>query len=97
MTASHWNGEHGGMDIERWLLLHLATLAGEPVESIDPRASLAVHDLDSFDAIHMALEIREIFGCEVDPELFMVRDRTVAELVEMLRPFATPAAGDART
>ena len=82
------------MDIERWLLLHLAVLAGEPVEQIDPQAPLAVHDLDSFDAIHLALEIREVFGCEVDPELFMVRDRTVAEVVALLRPFVSAGPGD---
>lgn len=82
------------MDIERWLMLHLATLAGEPVERIDPGAPLSVHDLDSFDAIHMALEIREIFGCDVDPELFMARDRTVMELAALLRPFASAAGND---
>lgn len=82
------------MDVGRWLLLHLAVLAGDPVETIDPDAALATHDLDSFDAIHMTFEIAKVFGIDVDPEIFLSREITVAELTRFLRSTLSAARID---
>lgn len=73
------------MDVERWLRLYLAVLSGDPVESVDLNAPLSVHDLDSFDAIQMTLELEKKFGCHVEPELFLETDKSVAEIAETLR------------
>lgn len=73
-------------DIERWILLYLAVLGGTPVEGLDAEAPLAGHDLDSVDAVQMAIELEKIYGFEVEPELFMQGEQSAREIAEMLRP-----------
>lgn len=75
------------MDIERWMLLHLAVLRGEPVESLDPDAPLSDHDLDSFDAVQLSVELTGVYGVQVDPEFFLDGSRSVAALAAAIRPY----------
>ncbi|MCQ4162084.1 phosphopantetheine-binding protein [Roseomonas sp. GC11] len=70
--------------IRHWMLLHLAVLAGEPVESLSAEEPLARHDLDSVDAVQMALELEKALGLELEPELLMDGRQNVAALAAML-------------
>ena len=70
--------------LTRWIQLHLAVLTGEPSESIDIDGALGVFDLDSLDAVTMALEMEKAFGIEVEPETFLESDQTIAGVVAAL-------------
>jgi acyl carrier protein len=74
-------------DIERWLLLYLAVLGGEPVEALDPHAPLSLHDLDSFDAVQMSVELTRAYGVSVEPEFFLDGARSIAEAAAAIRPY----------
>jgi acyl carrier protein len=79
-------------DIERWLLLYLAVLGGEPVEGMDPHAPLSRYDLDSFDAVQMSVELSSAYGVNVDPEFFLDGSRSVAEAAAAIRPYLVERA-----
>lgn len=79
------------MDVERWIVLHLAMLAGEPADSLDRTRQMASFDVDSFDAVEMAFAIEKEFGVEIDPEFFLTRSDTLAQVIACVRA-AMPAA-----
>jgi len=73
------------MDVGRWAILYVATVAGEDSDTLDLEAPMSVHDFDSVDAVEMAMEFEQAFGCEADPEQFLRGDHTLADLIERLR------------
>lgn len=73
------------IDVERWIFLHLAGLAGEPADSLDRARLMGSFDVDSFDAVEMAFAIEKAFGVEVDPEFFLNRTDTLGQLVARVR------------
>lgn len=73
------------MDVGRWVALYVATVAGEDADALDLHAPMSVHDLDSVDAVEMVMEFEKAFACEADPEQVLRGDRTLAELIEVLR------------
>lgn len=84
------------MDVERWIVLHLAMLVGEPADSLDHASQMACFDVDSFDAVEMAFAIEKEYGVEIDPELFLNRLDTLASVlarVRSLMPTADRPAG----
>lgn len=73
------------MDVARWIILHLAMLGGEPADTLDLARSIDSFDVDSFDAVEMAFAIEKAFGAEVDPEYFLNRSATVAEVIDRVQ------------
>ena len=91
---------HDSDSLKRWMTLYLAVLIGEPSETIDTSESISFFDLDSVDAVTMAIELEDKFGIVVHPETFLnpqssidyISDRLAhpgsssqAEIVESLR------------
>ncbi|CAH2602090.1 Acyl carrier protein [Rhodovastum atsumiense] len=74
-------------DIDRLVLLHLATLCGEPVEALDLDMPMAAFDLDSFDAVELSLAIEKAHAIEIDPEVFLGHGQSLGSLLDMLRSF----------
>lgn len=70
--------------LQRWMTIYLATLIGEPVESLDVSDPLSEYDLDSIDAVTMAIETEQKFGVEVHPETFLASDASIAEIASRL-------------
>lgn len=54
-----------------WAVPYIATLVGRPAEDISPSDELSVFDLDSVDAVEMALNFEEHFGFAINPETFL--------------------------
>lgn len=61
----------GADEIGRWILVLIAVMIGDPVESLDASAPLSDYDFDSIDAVNMALDLEEKIGLQVHPELFL--------------------------
>ncbi|EGV27895.1 phosphopantetheine-binding protein [Thiorhodococcus drewsii AZ1] len=70
--------------LRRWLTVYLATVIGEPSESIDTRVALSTYDLDSIDAVTMAIELEKKFTLKVHPDLFLLGHSSVEDVVAEL-------------
>lgn len=70
--------------IGRWITVYVATLLGLESETIDPAAPLASYDLDSVDAVEMALRFESTFGRPIHPETFMDGSKSISALAEQL-------------
>lgn len=70
--------------LNRWILVYLATLIGEPTDSLDPSDPMSEYDLDSIDAVTMAIELQNTFKLRVHPETFMRRTESVYDIVARL-------------
>lgn len=70
--------------LNRWILVYLATLIGEPTDSLDPSDPMSEYDLDSIDAVTMAIELQNTFKFQVHPETFMRQSETVHDVVARL-------------
>ncbi|NYZ11328.1 acyl carrier protein [Azospirillum sp. RWY-5-1] len=70
--------------VNRWIMVHVATLLGVDSGTIDPAAPLSTYDLDSVDAIEMAMQFECAFGRAIHPEIFMDGDRSIDALAEQL-------------
>ena len=57
--------------LERWMKVYLATVIGEPSETVNTSEPLSIFDLDSIDAITMAVELEQKFKIEASPEHFL--------------------------
>lgn len=80
-------GRPAGIDhaaIRGWMLAYLATLTGRPSEELDAGEAMAVHDLDSVDAVEMALRFEQAFGVAIHPDSFLDRDASVESLAAAL-------------
>ena len=70
--------------IGRWIVIYLAVLAGRRSDSIDIDRPLADFDLDSVNAVELALEFERAFGLELDPEFFLYGNQSLREMVAKL-------------
>lgn len=85
MTASpddkNLDNETPGRDsLQRWMMAYLATICGEVADRMDPGQPLAAYDLDSVDAVEMALEMEKAFGIVLHPETFLDTTISVAAI-----------------
>lgn len=55
----------------RWMQLYLATLLGETADDISVRDPIKTFDLDSIDAVTMAIELEDRFDMRLTPEYFL--------------------------
>ncbi len=65
--------------MERWIKEYIAGLIGEPVESIDSHVKFLEFDMDSIDAVTMALEMEKALKLDVPPEIFLDGLTTIEE------------------
>ena len=79
--------------IDRWLAIYLAVLVGKPSELIDRDIPLSRFDIDSVDAVRMALEFERAFRCEVGPELFLGGGKSLREMVAVLSALVEKGRG----
>lgn len=70
--------------LSRWIKVYLATVVGDPADSIDSSAPLSEYDLDSIDAVTMALEMEKMFDISVHPETFLDGDASIDDIVEQM-------------
>ncbi len=70
--------------IQRWIVIYLAILVGEESDTIDVDAPFSRFDLNSVDAVEMAAEFEKAFGCEIEPEFFLIDTPSVSEMVPRL-------------
>lgn len=66
--------------LQRWMKIYLATLIGESVDSLDTSDPLSEYDLDSIDAVTMAIEMEQKFDIEVHPETFLASEASIFEI-----------------
>ncbi|PWC88145.1 hypothetical protein TSH100_08730 [Azospirillum sp. TSH100] len=80
--------------LQRWMMAYLATICGEAADRLDPGQPLAVYDLDSVDAVEMALEMEKAFGIVLHPETFLDTTITVAAIATAIAagPAGAPPA-----
>lgn len=77
--------------LQRWMMAYLATICGDAADRMDPGQPLAVYDLDSVDAVEMALETEKAFGIVLHPETFLDTTTSVAAIANSI---ATEIAAD---
>lgn len=70
--------------VNRWITVYVATLLGLDSGTIDPAAPLANYDLDSVDAVEMAMQFECAFGRAIHPESFMDGGKSIGALAEQL-------------
>lgn len=70
--------------VHRWITVYVATLLGMQSDRIDPTAPLATYDLDSVDAVEMAMQFECAFSRPIHPETFMVGDQSIDALAKRL-------------
>lgn len=66
--------------LQRWLQVYIATIVGDAADSLDLSDPLSEYDLDSIDAVTMALEMEQKFNIEVHPETFLASERSITEI-----------------
>ncbi|PWC40605.1 acyl carrier protein [Azospirillum sp. TSO35-2] len=79
--------------LQRWMMAYLATICGLAADRMDPAQALAVYDLDSVDAVEMALELEKAFGIALHPETFLDTATSVAAIADHVagtRPGSRP-------
>jgi acyl carrier protein len=81
------------MDVGRWIVLHLATLSGEAADAVASDGLMDGFDIDSFDAVEMAFALEREFGIEIDPEFFMNRLETVAQVIARVQGVVAAGRG----
>lgn len=70
--------------VKRWITVYVATLLNLESATIDPAAPLANYDLDSVDAVEMAMRFECAFGRPIHPESFMDGVKSIGALAEQL-------------
>lgn len=75
-----------------WMVTYLAVLTGRESGGIVPTDRLSAFDLDSVDAVEMALHFEQEFGFAINPETFLVGDLPLAEIAGQL--VASPISSD---
>ncbi|WP_371345132.1 acyl carrier protein [Ancylobacter sp. IITR112] len=77
----------------RWIIVYLAVISGEDSDTIDADAPLSSFDLDSVDAVEMALQFETTFDQRIGAEFFLIGEPTLRELAEVIvANAAEPAA-----
>lgn len=82
----------GRDELLNWMKAYLATLAGRAAENLDADACLGAYDLDSVDAVEMALEFERAFGFAIHPETFLNAEASLPDLAEALSSLAATTA-----
>lgn len=75
-----------------WMVTYLAALTGRDSGEIAPTDRLSAFDLDSVDAVEIALHFEQGFGFAINPETFLVGDLPLAEIAGRLA--AGPVSSD---
>ena len=70
--------------VTRWITVYVATLLGMDSDTIDPAAPLATYELDSVDAVEMALRFEIAFNRPIHPESFMDGTPSIEQLGKRL-------------
>ena len=70
--------------IQRWIVVYLAVISGEDSATIDVDASLSTYDMDSVDAVEMAMQFEKTFGREIGAEFFLRSKPSLKELAEQI-------------
>ena len=68
----------------RWIVVYLAVISGEDSDTIDPDMPLSHFDLDSVDAVEMALQFETTFDRQIGAEFFLAANATVRGLDELI-------------
>ncbi len=66
--------------LQRWMTIYLATIIGDPVESLDVLDPISEYDLDSIDAINMAITMEKKFSIQVHPETFLQSHMSISDI-----------------
>jgi acyl carrier protein len=67
--------------LRSWMKAYLATVVGERSENIDTQDPLSAYDLDSIDAVTMALEMEKALGNPVHPEMFLDNNASIDDVI----------------
>lgn len=70
--------------LTQWIQNYLAELIGETIETIDINLPLSSFDLDSIDAVMMAMKLEEAFGFSIHPETFLDGDASIRDSSERI-------------
>jgi acyl carrier protein len=70
--------------LRHWMKEYISAVVGEPVDSIDHTAQFLAFDLDSIDAVTMAISMENAFNTEVSPEMFLDGLTSIDEIVSQL-------------
>lgn len=70
--------------ILRRVTVNFAVISGRPSESIEPSETVGSFDIDSVDAIEVAMQMERELGCEIDPELFLRGEATLGALADAM-------------
>ncbi len=68
----------------RWIIVYLAVISGEDSDMIDPDTALSHFDIDSVDAVEMALQFETTFDHPVGAEFFLSTQSTIRELASLI-------------
>ncbi|WP_421697954.1 acyl carrier protein [Ancylobacter sp.] len=68
----------------RWIVVYLAVISGEDSDTIDPDMPLSHFDLDSVDAVEMALQFETTFDRQIGAEFFLAANATVRGLADLI-------------
>jgi len=71
--------------LERWIKEYIAGLIGEPFESIASDMQFLEFDMDSIDAVTMALEMEKALNMDVPPEIFLDGLTTIEEVLDYFK------------
>ncbi|MDQ0347348.1 acyl carrier protein [Ancylobacter vacuolatus] len=66
--------------VRRWIVIYLAVISGEDSDTIDLDSRLSHFDIDSVDAVEMALQFETTFNRPIGAEFFLVSELTIREL-----------------
>ena len=70
--------------LQQWMTAYIATVTGISSDIIRPAEPMRTYDLDSLDAVEMALDFERMYGLAVHPEFFMDGAASIESLVESL-------------
>jgi acyl carrier protein len=70
--------------VRRWIVVYLAVISGEDSDTIDADMPLSHFDIDSVDAVEMALQFETTFDRRIGAEFFLVAERTIRDLAEQI-------------
>jgi acyl carrier protein len=73
--------------LTHWMKEYLSELIGEPLETIDIEAPLSYFDLDSIDAVNMALTLGEVTGVDIHPGTFLDDNSSISDLSHIVQEY----------
>ncbi|WP_428028797.1 acyl carrier protein [Ancylobacter sp.] len=82
----------GATQIGRWIIVYLAVISGEDSDAIALDANLSAFDIDSVDAVEMAMQFEKAFNCQIGAEFFLRDEATIQQLADELAVFVATSA-----